>query len=87
MSKLKVFCFGFGQVAKSFVKKLIYEKKDLDLNVTSRKETHHIEFNNLKSTSYHFNNDKHDVSIKKKIRGVRLYINFYSTNQRQRHSS
>ena len=67
MSKLKVFCFGFGQVAKSFVKKLIYEKKDLDLNVTSRKETHHIEFNNLKSTSYHFNNDKHDVSIKKKL--------------------
>ena len=42
MSKLKVFCFGFGQVAESFVKKLILEKKDLEVSVTSRKETHQI---------------------------------------------
>ena len=48
MSKLKVFCFGFGQVAESFINKLIQEKKDFDLCVTSRQETHQIEFNNLK---------------------------------------
>ena len=52
MSKIKVFCFGFGQVAECFVNKLIEEKKDLDLNVTSRDETHQIEFNNLKITSF-----------------------------------
>ena len=51
MSKFKVFCFGFGQVAESFVNKLIFEKKNLDLSITSRKETHQIEFNNLKVTS------------------------------------
>ena len=31
MRKLKVFCFGFGQVAESFINKLIIEKKDFDL--------------------------------------------------------
>ena len=29
MSKIKIFCFGFGQVAECFVNKLIKEKKDL----------------------------------------------------------
>ena len=67
MSKTKVFCFGFGQVAESFVNKLIDEKKDFDLSVTSRQETHQIEFNNIKINSYHFTDDKFDDSIKKKV--------------------
>ena len=58
MKKLKVFCFGFGQVAENFINKLIIEKKDFDLSITSRQETHQIEFNNLKITSFFFNNDK-----------------------------
>ena len=66
MSKTKVFCFGFGQVAESFINKLINEKKDFDLSVTSRQETHQIEFNNIKINSYHFSEDKFDDSIKKK---------------------
>jgi len=64
MSKIKVFCFGFGQVAECFVNKLIEEKKDLDLNVTSRDETHKIEFKNLKITSFFFKGDKYDSSLK-----------------------
>ena len=48
MTKTKVFCFGFGQVAESFINKLINEKKDFDLSVTSRQETHQLEFNKLK---------------------------------------
>ena len=67
MSKTKVFCFGFGQVAESFVNKLIDEKKDFDLSVTSRQETHQIEFNKIKINSYQFTDDKFDNSIKKKI--------------------
>ena len=67
MSKLKVFCFGFGQVAESFVKKLILEKKDLEVSVTSRKETHQIKFDNLKIKSFLFKNGKFDQSIKKKL--------------------
>ena len=67
MSKIKVFCFGFGQVAESFTNKLIKEKKEFDLSVTSRQETHQIEFNNIKINSYQFTEDKFDNSIKKKI--------------------
>ena len=60
MSKTKVFCFGFGQVAESFVNKLIDEKKNFDLSVTSRQETHQIEFNNIKINSYQFTKDNFD---------------------------
>ncbi len=67
MNKTKVFCFGFGQVAESFINKLINEKKVFDLSVTSRQETHQIEFNNIKIKSYQFTKDKFDESIKKKI--------------------
>ena len=67
MSKLKVFCFGFGQVAKSFINKLILEKKDLSLSITSREKTHQIEFNNLKATSYFFNTDNYDETLKTKL--------------------
>ncbi len=67
MSKLKVFCFGFGQVAESFIDKLINEKKDLELSITSRKETHQIEFNNIKINSFQFTNVKFDSLILKKI--------------------
>ena len=67
MSKTKVFCFGFGQVAESFINKLINEKKDFDLSITSRQETHQIEFNHIKIHSYQFTDNKFDNSIKKKI--------------------
>ncbi len=67
MSKTKIFCFGFGQVAESFISKLIDEKKNFDLSVTSRQETHQIEFNNFKINSYEFTDDKFDNSIKNKI--------------------
>ncbi len=67
MSKINIFCFGFGQVAECFINKLIQEKKDFDLSITSRQETHKIEFNNFKITSYHFTNENFDNSIIKKI--------------------
>ena len=67
MSKFKVFCFGFGQVAESFINKLVNEKKDFDLSVTSRQESHQVEINNVKINSYQFNNIKFDNSIKKKV--------------------
>tara|TARA_Y100001958_G_C21136283_1_gene476255 strand:- start:105 stop:983 length:879 start_codon:yes stop_codon:yes gene_type:complete len=67
MSKLKVFCFGFGQVAESFINKLVNENKDFDLSVTSRHETHQIKFNNIKINSYQFSKDKIDNSIVNKL--------------------
>ena len=67
MSKLKIFCFGFGQVAESFINKLINEKKNLDLSITSRQETHEVEINELKIISYQFNENKFDKNIKGKL--------------------
>ena len=68
MSKIKIFCFGFGQVAENFINKLIDEKKDFEINITSRQETHQIEFNKIKITSYHFKNDKFDSAIITKLK-------------------
>ncbi len=95
MSKLKVFCFGFGQVAESFVNKLIQEKKIFDLSITSRQETHQIEFNRIKINSYKFTNTKFDNSITAKlqeadcilisippIEGKDIVANFLDTNQK-----
>ncbi len=95
MSKLKVFCFGFGQVAESFANKLIQEKKIFDLSITSRQETHQIEFNRIKINSYQFTNKKFDNSITAKlqeadcvlisippIEGKDIVANFLNTNQK-----
>ena len=93
MSKTKVFCFGFGQVAESFIIKLINEKKNFDLSVTTRQETHQIEFNDIEINSYQFTNNKFDDSIKKKIEeadyilvsippidGKDIVVNYFDTN-------
>ena len=38
MKNINIFCFGFGQVAKNFIKKLIIEKYNITLTTTSRKK-------------------------------------------------
>ena len=74
MSRIKIFCFGFGQVAESFINKLTQESQDFDLSITSRQETHQIEFNNLKIKSYHFNGDKYDTSIKSELENANYIL-------------
>ena len=68
MNTLKVFCFGFGQVAKHFVKKIISQNLTLELSVTSRQETHQEVFEEINFTSYEFENDKFDENINLKIK-------------------
>ena len=95
MRKFKVFCFGFGQVAEGFVNKLIQEKKNFDLSITSRQETHQIEFNRVKINSYQFTKEKFDSSIITTlqeadcilisippIEGEDIVANFFDTNQK-----
>ena len=95
MIKLKVFCFGFGQVAESFINKLINEKKDFDLSITSRQETHQIDFNNIKINSYQFSENKADQSLVQKLEfadyilisippvdGKDIVANFLETNSK-----
>ena len=67
MTKIKVFCFGFGQVAQYFVKKIIKEKNLLELNVSSRKKTHTSKFEGLDFNSYEFNDIRIDENVYTKI--------------------
>ena len=60
---MKLFCFGFGQVAESFINKLIFEKRKFELTITSRQDTHQIKLNNLKINSYLFNNGEFDKKL------------------------
>ena len=63
MNKINIFCFGFGQVAEAFINKLIDRNINFKLGITSRKDTHQIEINNIKINSYMLENDKFDESI------------------------
>jgi nucleoside-diphosphate-sugar epimerase len=67
MSKIKVFCFGFGQVAQYFVRKILKENKELELNISSRKKSYISKFEGLNMNSYEFSNTKIDKDMKNKI--------------------
>ncbi len=68
MKELNIFCFGFGQVAKEFIKKLLSEKYNLNIAITTRQESNIIEFLGQKISSFEFNNDKIDKNIFKKLK-------------------
>ena len=59
----KLFCFGFGQVAKYFVNNLIKNNYNFDLVTTNTIATKFTTINNLKYKSYFFNNNKFDNNL------------------------
>ena len=67
MNKLNIFCFGFGQVAKSFVKKLKTEKIPFKLTTTSRQETQNKNFENINYESFQFNDKIFDNNLIKNL--------------------
>ena len=67
MNKINVFCFGFGQVAKSFVKKLKIEKIPFRLTTTSRQETQSKNFEGINYESFQFNEKKFDNNLIKNL--------------------
>ena len=67
MSNLNIFCFGFGQVAKTFIQKLKLENFNINLSVTSRKKTHTLKFNNINYTSFQFEDDDYDIELIKNL--------------------
>ena len=60
---MKLFCFGFGQVAQSFVDHLLNCNVDLKLTTTSRKNTSELTFKNLKYFNYEFNENDFDKDL------------------------
>ena len=63
MKNINIFCFGFGQVAKNFIKKLNVEKYNIKLTVTSRNESSKEKFNGINFNNYLFNGDKFDNNL------------------------
>ena len=59
----KLFCFGFGQVAKYFVKNLIKNNFNFDLVSTNTNGTEFKKFNNLKYKSYYFVDNTFDKDL------------------------
>ena len=67
MSNLNIFCFGFGQVAKTFIQKLKLENFNINLSTTSRKKTRTLKFDNINYTSFQFEDDDYDIELKKNL--------------------
>jgi nucleoside-diphosphate-sugar epimerase len=63
----KLFCFGFGQVAKYFVKSLVNDNTKFDLIATNTSKTELKSFNNIKYKSYHFFNNEFDKDLLKDL--------------------
>ena len=63
MKNINIFCFGFGQVAKSFLTKIDLENYNINLSTTSRNETSKIFFNGIGYHNYFFNGEKYDQDL------------------------
>jgi nucleoside-diphosphate-sugar epimerase len=68
MKDINIFCFGFGQVAKNFIKKLSIEKYNINLSTTSRSESSKQTFKGINYNSYLFNNKKFDQNLLIKLK-------------------
>ena len=63
MKNINIFCFGFGQVAKSFLTKIDLENYNINLSITSRNETSKKNFNGISYHNYFFNGEKYDQDL------------------------
>ncbi len=68
MKSINIFCFGFGQVAKNFIKKLHTEQYNINLSVTSRSKSSEKIFNEINYNNYLFNSDEFDQNLVKKLK-------------------
>ena len=59
----KLFCFGFGQVAKYLIKNLIKSNYNFELITTNTSKTTVNQINNLKYKSYYFFNEDYDKEL------------------------
>ena len=68
MKDINIFCFGFGQVAKNFIKKLSVEQYNINLSATSRSESSKKTFNGINYNSYLFDSEKFDQNLVVKLK-------------------
>ena len=68
MNEINIFCFGFGQVAKNFIKKLSIEKYHINLSTTARSGSSKKTFKGINYNSYLFNSEKFDQNLLVKLK-------------------
>ena len=68
MKDINIFCFGFGQVAKNFIKKLSVEQYNINLSATSRNKSSKKIFNGINYNSYLFNSENFDQNLVVKLK-------------------
>ena len=66
--KINIFCFGFGQVAKSFINKVISENFKIYLSTTTTGKTCQKTFNGITYQNYFFKDDSYDNDLILKLR-------------------
>ena len=67
MHEINIFCFGFGQVAKDFIKKILLKKIKINLVTTSRQKSSELNYFNLKYKNFNFNEKNFDTFLLNKI--------------------
>ena len=67
MNKINIFCFGFGQVAKNFIKKINSKNLDITLTVTSRESSSKKVFDGVAYDSFQFSEDSFDKRLIKNL--------------------
>jgi len=63
METMNIVCFGFGQVAKNFIKKINSENLKINLTVTSRKKSDKRSFDDLDYESLQFSEHSFDKRL------------------------
>jgi nucleoside-diphosphate-sugar epimerase len=64
---MNIICFGFGQVAKNFIKKLKDQGATFKLTTTSREESKTKEFENITYASFQFTKEGFDKNFLKRF--------------------
>jgi nucleoside-diphosphate-sugar epimerase len=67
MEKINIFCFGFGQVAKNFIKKLNTKNIKINLTVTSRENSSKKVFDGIEYNSFQFSQELFDNNLIKNL--------------------
>ena len=68
MNEINIFCFGFGQVAKNFIKKLNSENISVKLSTTSREKTQKNFFENINYENFEFNENTFDPKLEENLK-------------------
>jgi nucleoside-diphosphate-sugar epimerase len=67
MTTVNIVCFGFGQVAKNFIKKINNDRVLFNLTTTSREETKNKKFENIDYQSFQFSEKGFDKNFISKL--------------------